>query len=78
MKLRCLTMLLAITSAMGCGMPEDASFDFDFEESYYNTAYLECNGEVLVNEEFFSLDECESFRNQGPWSCQTEEWDIDC
>ena len=71
---------VVLGAAVGCDVePDDeSSSSSDREEHYSNTAYLECNGEVLVDEEFDSVDECERFRDRGPWDCNGVELDFSC
>ena len=67
----------------GC---DEGDYDFyeggpsdSYEESYDNVQYLDCNGDVLVDEYFDSREDCERYRDRhGPWSCMGIELDISC
>ena len=79
------TFFLALSAAMtlgltvGCGQHEDRqggddSYDgsdgsSSSEDSYSNDVFVECNGDVLVDEHFDSYDECEDFCDGNYWDC---------
>jgi len=79
-----LATALSLVACEGIGPDSGPGWDNyddyeEVEEHYENVVYLECNGDVLVDEYFDSRDECERYRDRnGPWSCYGAELDIWC
>jgi len=74
-------LLLSLFVSTACGSPELewSGFPDENEESYENDQFIECNGDVLVDKSFDSLDDCERYRDRhGPWVCEGIELDISC
>ena len=75
--LKCLTTSALFLSSVACDS-EPGDGGSSNGDSYSNSAYIECNGEVLVDEEFDSKEECERYRDRGPWDCQGLDMDFSC